>query len=273
VTRVAAQEPQDHYDPDDTKTWPDVVTEDRAITVRSQQFIVHFYRRQGDKPAIPAIYACGDGGWRGLAPRTAQQLAHMGFAVAGIDSKIYLRQFSSVQNPLRIKQLAHDYADVAAALRDYAKVDPGTPVYVYGWSLGAGFAIAVGSDEDTRANWAGVISIGLPKQNQLVSGLGANHANLNIEGNSVYGFRSQDVMDRIAPVPLVMIQSTSDTASPQKVGNALYATARDPKKYVLIKASNHRFSGARDEFYTALGDAVTWMRESSETRITRKNTN
>jgi len=273
VTRVAAQEPQDHYDPDDTKTWPDVVTEDRAITVRGQQFIVHFYRRQGDKPAIPAIYACGDGGWRGLAPRTAQQLAHMGFAVAGIDSKIYLRQFSSVQNPLRIKQLAHDYADVAAALRDYAKVDPGTPVYVYGWSLGAGFAIAVGSDEDTRANWAGVISIGLPKQNQLVSGLGANHANLNIEGNSVYGFRSQDVMDRIAPVPLVMIQSTSDTASPQKVGNALYATARDPKKYVLIKASNHRFSGARDEFYTALGDAVTWMRESSETRITRKNTN
>jgi hypothetical protein len=49
-----------------------------------------------------------------------------------------------------------------------------------------------------------------------------------------------------------MIQSTSDTASPQKVGNALFATARDPKKYVLIKASNHRFSGAREEFYAAL---------------------
>jgi len=28
---------------------------------------------------------------------------------------------------------------------------------------------------------------------------------------------------------------------------------------VLIKASNHRFSGARDEFYEALGNAVTWM--------------
>ena len=50
------------------------------------------------------------------------------------------------------------------------------------------------------------------------------------------------------------------TASPQKVGTALFATARDPKRYVLIKASNHRFSGAREEFYAALGDAVTWMR-------------
>jgi len=262
VTRVAAQDP-DHYDPDDIKTWPDVVTEDRNVVVRGQEFLVHFYRRVGDKPATPAIYACGDGGWRGLAPRTAQELAHMGFAVAGIDSKVYLREFSSVKNPLNIKQLAHDYTDVAVALRGYAKVDPATPVYVYGWSLGAGFAIAVGSDEETRANWAGVISIGLPKQNQLVSGLGANHANLNSEGNALYGFRSEQVMGQIAPVPLVMIQSTSDTASPQKVGNALYATARDPKKYVLIKASNHRFSGAREEFYAALGNAVTWMKENN----------
>jgi len=260
VIRVAAQDPNDHYDPDDTKTWPDVVTEDRDVAVRGQQFRVHFYRPLADKPATPAIYACGDGGWRGLAPRTAEQLAHMGFAVAGIDSKIYLREFSSVQNPLSIKQLAHDYADIAVALRGYAKVDPGTPVYVYGWSLGAGFAIAVGSDEETRANWAGIISIGLPKQNQLVSGLGANHANLRSESNSLYGFRSEGVMGQIAPLPLVMIQSTTDTASPQKVGNALFATARDPKKYVLIKANNHRFTGAREEFYAALNDAVTWMR-------------
>src|SRR6185503_15966651 len=121
------------------------------------------YRPRKDGSAIPAIYACGDGGWRGLAPRTAGQLAHIGFAVAGIDSKIYLRQSSSVNTPLTIKQLARDYADIAVALRSYAKVDRDTTLYVYGWSLGAGFAIAVGSDEHTRANWAGIISIGLPK--------------------------------------------------------------------------------------------------------------
>jgi alpha-beta hydrolase superfamily lysophospholipase len=260
VTSVVAQEPPDHYDPDDVKTWADVVTEDRYVAVRGQQFRVHFYRPRGDKSAMPAIYACGDGGWRGLAPRTAQQLAHMGFAVAGIDSKVYLREFSSLKSPLHVNQLARDYADVARALRVYARVDSATPVYVYGWSLGAGFAIAVGSDAQTRGNWAGIISIGLPKQNQLVSGVGANHANLNNEANALYGFRSEDVLAEIAPVPLVMIQSTSDTASPQKVGNVLFAAARDPKRYVLIKASNHRFSGAREEFYAALGDAVTWMR-------------
>lgn len=260
VTRVAAQDPADHYDPDDAKTWADVVTEDRDVSVRGQQLRVHFYRPRSGKSALPAIYACGDGGWRGLAPRTAEQLAHMGFAVAGIDAKVYLREFSSLKSPLTINQLARDYAEVARGLRTYAKVDAATPVYVYGWSLGAGFAIAVGSDAQTRANWAGIISIGLPKQNQLVSGVGANHANLNNEANVLYGFRSEDVLAGIAPVPLVMIQSTSDTASPQKVGRALFAAAGDPKRYVLIKASNHRFSGARDEFYAALGDAVTWIR-------------
>src|SRR5678815_609570 len=121
VTRVAAQEagPTDHYDPDDTKTWSDVVTEDRDVAVRGQQFRVHFYKPLGNKGAIPAIYACGDGGWRGLAPRTAQQLAHMGFAVAGIDSTVYLREFSSLKNPLNVNQLARDYVGVARALRVY----------------------------------------------------------------------------------------------------------------------------------------------------------
>lgn len=270
VIRVAAQEQTDHYDPDDTKTWSDVVTEDRDVAVRGQQLRVHFYRPQGTKSAIPAIYACGDGGWRGLAPRTAQQLAHIGFAVAGIDSKVYLREFSSLTTPLTTGQLARDYADVAVVLRSYAKVDSTAPVYVYGWSLGAGFAIAVGADPETRSNWAGIISIGLPKQNQLVSGVGANHTNLKNEAHALLGFRSAEVLPRIAPVPLVMIQSTSDTASPQKVGNALFASAGSPKKYVLINASNHRFSGAREEFYAALGDAVTWMKEQLEPQITRK---
>jgi fermentation-respiration switch protein FrsA (DUF1100 family) len=259
----AQQPPADHYDPDDLKTWSDVEREDRDVTVRTQQFRVHFYRPNKAGPAIPAIYACGDGGWRGLAPRTAEQLAHMGFAVAGVDSKVYLREFSSLQNPVSVKQLAQDYVDVARELRVFAAVDAVTPVYVYGWSLGAGFAIAVGSDAQTRANWAGVVSIGLPKQNQLVSGVGGNHANLNVDANALYGFRSQDVLAQIAPVPLVMIQSTSDTASPQKVGDMLFAIARDPKKYVLIRASNHRFSGARQEFYAALGDAVGWMRTAA----------
>ncbi len=260
--RCLAQEPvpPDHYDPDDSKTWADVVTEDREVTIRGQQLKVHFYRPRGDRPAVLAIYACGDGGWRGLAPRTAQQLAHMGFTVAGIDSKVYLREFSSIDKPLTIKQLARDYADVAVALRSYAKVDAPAPVYVYGWSLGAGFAIAVGSDADTKTNWAGIISIGLPKQNQLVSGVSGNHANLNNEGSALYGFRSENILGLITPVPLVMIQSTIDTASPQKVGSLLFGAANNPKKYVLIKASNHRFSGARDEFYAALSNAVAWMR-------------
>lgn len=255
--------PADHYDPDDVKTYNDVVSEDRAVQIRGRQFTLHLYRPRAGGAVVPTIYACGDGGWRGLAPRTAQELAHLGFAVAGIDAKVYLREFSSLKDPLTIRKLASDYTDIAAVLRTYATVARGTPVFVYGWSLGAGFAIAVGSDSATRGNWAGIISIGLPKQNQLISGVGGNYANLSIETNSLVGFRSADVMAAISPLPLVMIQSTSDTASPPKVGKALFATAREPKQYVLIKASNHRFTGAREEFYSALANAVSWMRNAA----------
>jgi dienelactone hydrolase len=254
--------PADHYDPDDLKTYEDVVNEDRSVSIRGHELVIHLYRPRTRGAAVPAIYACGDGGWRGLAPRTAQQLAHFGFAVAGLDSKVYLRELSSPQDPLTTARLATDYTEIARALRPYANVDATTPVYVYGWSLGAGFAVAVGSDVPTRPNWAGIIAIGLPAQNQLVSGLGANHVNLTISTNARYGFRTEAVMPGLSPVPLVMIQSTSDTASPPKVGKVLFTAARDPKQYVLIKAENHRFSGARSEFYSALANAMTWIQQA-----------
>jgi len=254
--------PADHFDPDDQKTFDDVVSENRTVTMRGRQFVLHLYRLKASGTAKPAIYACGDGGWRGLAPRTAQQLAHIGLAVIGIDSKVYLRELSSTQEPLTIQQLAQDYATMAQVAREYAQAEKTEPVYVYGWSVGAGFAVAVGSDANTRSNWAGIIAIGLPSQNQLVSGVGGNYVDLRVTANAGYGFRSERVMGNISPLPLMLIQSTTDTASPQKVGRLLFATAHEPKQYVLIKANNHRFSGAREEFYAALGGAITWIRQA-----------
>ena len=101
----------------------------------------------------------------------------------------------------------------------------------------------------------------MPAQNQLVSGLGANHANPPEPGHSRYGFRTADVMSNLSPLPVVLIESAGDTASPQRFGKALFAAARDPKQYLLIKAENHRFSGARDQFYSALANAMTWIRQ------------
>src|SRR6185312_15383397 len=57
--------PADHYDPDDTKTYTDVVAENRDVVVRNRKFTVHVYRPRAEGAVIPAIYACGDGGWRG----------------------------------------------------------------------------------------------------------------------------------------------------------------------------------------------------------------
>ena len=90
AVRVEAQEPvpQDHYDPDDAKTWADVVTEDRAVAVRGQQFNVHFYRPQKDGSPRLAIYACGDGGWVGIIDLTAQHFTPA-FAAACVDGLLW----------------------------------------------------------------------------------------------------------------------------------------------------------------------------------------
>src|SRR4051812_9188852 len=61
--------PADHYDPDDLKTYEDVANEDRYVQIRGHVLLLHLYRPRAAGAAVPAIYACGDGGWRGLAPR------------------------------------------------------------------------------------------------------------------------------------------------------------------------------------------------------------
>src|SRR6266480_3006590 len=46
--------PADHFDPDDQKTYDDVVFEDRAVTVRGRQFTLHLFRPRANGAATPA---------------------------------------------------------------------------------------------------------------------------------------------------------------------------------------------------------------------------
>jgi len=53
--------PQDHYDPDDVKTYADVRSEDKVVTVRGRPFLVHFYRpvKEGEDEELASEPADG----------------------------------------------------------------------------------------------------------------------------------------------------------------------------------------------------------------------
>jgi fermentation-respiration switch protein FrsA (DUF1100 family) len=67
-------------------------------------------------------------------------------------------------------------------------------------------------------------------------------------------------MARIAPLPLLMIQSSHDEYTPLDEAKRLFAAAREPKRFELIEAQNHKFSGNQEEFDRALREGLQWMK-------------
>src|SRR5436190_946391 len=79
-------------------------------------------------------------------------------------------------------------------------------------------------------------------------------------------FAAKDVIATVSPVPLCMIQSTKDEYVPKAEWERLLATARDPKKQILVDASNHRFTDKRPELSAAYTAGLAWIAQAGPRR-------
>jgi hypothetical protein len=67
------------------------------------------------------------------------------------------------------------------------------------------------------------------------------------------------VIASIAPKPLWMLQSTKDEYVRASDYQRFDATARDPKRLVLIEASNHRFTDRIPDLQRELSAGLAWI--------------
>jgi hypothetical protein len=67
-----------------------------------------------------------------------------------------------------------------------------------------------------------------------------------------------------------MIQSKKDEYVSEADYRRFLACARNPKKLVLIDASNHRFTDRRSELRTAYREALAWIPAPAADAGTRK---
>ncbi len=59
--------------------------------------------------------------------------------------------------------------------------------------------------------------------------------------------------------PLLMIQSRQDEYVTVEAAQRLFAAAREPKRFVVIEARNHRFEENYEEFLRALRAGLQWI--------------
>jgi alpha-beta hydrolase superfamily lysophospholipase len=240
------------------------------VAVRGKTLTLTVYRP--GPPAAPPrgtiLMGSGDVGWVGLAVTMAEELSAQGYVVAGINVRQYLSSFTSGKSHLQPADVPGDYRVFRDTLQQKGALV--RPVVLSGVSEGAALAVLAASDGQNHDWIDGVITMGIPPTAELAwrwTDVGAWITKHDADEPS---FAPSEVIAKVAPLPLYMIQSSKDEYVPKAEYERLEAAARDPKKLVLIDASNHRFTDRRPELRSAYMAGLAWISQRAPSRSTRQ---
>jgi len=222
-----------------------------SVPVRGVLQSVYYYPGGTGSVQRPCVlFAPGDGGWRGFAITVATQVAAWGYDLYGLDTKGYLESFTD-KTTLKEPDVMMDLRTLAEAVRGNRQVT------LIGWSEGAGL-MALAAAAPHKGAYTGLITMGLGEKNVLGWRFSDNLTLLTRKQPNEPTFSALSYMTKIAPLPLVMLQSTKDEYVGGDEVNRLFSAAAEPKRFVLVEAQNHRFEGAHPEFFRQLRQALEW---------------
>jgi pimeloyl-ACP methyl ester carboxylesterase len=216
-----------------------------------QQSVYYFSGGAGALEHPCVVFLPGDGGWRGWAITVATQVAGWGYDLYGVDTKAYLESFTG-KTTLKETDVMADIRTVAEAVRGRRRVA------LIGWSEGAGL-VALAAATPSKGAYTGLITISLGDTNVLGWKFADNLTYLTGKQPDEPTFSALSYIPRIAPLPLVMLQSTKDEYIGRDEANRLFNAAAEPKRFVPVEAQNHRFDGAQPEFFRQLRQSLEWV--------------
>jgi len=212
-------------------------------------------------PARPPIgtivMGSGDAGWTGLSTAMSEFLSDRGYLVIGINIRQYLAVFRTGGTHLAVTDPPADYRALAEWLTGQHLLT--APVLMSGVSEGAAIAVLAAADAKNHAWIGGLITMGVPAKAELAWKWTDFTTWITKKDANEPSFSPFDFIAGVAPVPVVMIQSRTDEYVPRADYERCHANAGDPKKLVLIDASNHRFTDRRDELRQEYLAALSWI--------------
>jgi type IV secretory pathway VirJ component len=232
-------------------------SEQVPITIRGKALTLPIYQ----PPAAAArkgtvLMGSGDVGWVGLAVDLAGFLSGHGYVVVGINSRQYLSAFTAGASHVTTDQVTGDYATIVQHLRGSHAVPD--PIIVAGVSEGAALAVLAGAA--ANHTWVrGVMTMGLPPSAELAWRWTDILSWVTKRGPAEPSFEPKQFIAGVSPVPLWMIQSTTDEYVTEADFRMLELAARAPKRLVLVDARNHRFTDRLPVLRQGVLEGLVWM--------------
>ena len=237
----------------------DIQAGKNEVLIRGNQQLIYFYPSSGpaSKQQLKVIFVPGDGGWRGLAIKIAEEISSFGYDVYGLDTKHYLESFTGTTT-LNESDIMGDFKRIA----DWIGTNPTVKITLVGWSEGAGLCLLAAAPTENKKAFDGLITIGLNESTEMGWRWTDDFTYLSKRTPREPTFPSANYMSRVSPLPLVMIQSTSDEYVSVDAAKKMFALAEPPKQFVLIDSNNHRFDNNQKLFFDKLNGALKWIHRS-----------
>jgi dienelactone hydrolase len=224
------------------------------VNIRGRQQLIYYYPAAGQRLNRKVLFAPGDGGWRGWAITVAQAMSSWGYDVYGLDTKTYLEGLTA-KSASREPEVMADFRDIAKWMTNNAD----ERVALVGWSEGAGLAVLAAADPNNKNIFSGLVAFGLVDENVLGWSWRDNISYVTKIKPYEPSFHCSQYISLIAPLRLHLIQSSQDEYASLDEARKLAAAAKEPKRFTVIKANDHKFSGNAGEFFRTLREGVQWI--------------
>jgi dienelactone hydrolase len=231
-----------------------------TITLRGREQEVYFYPAPGSSGSKgKVLYLPGDLGLTGMGGAVARTIASWGYDVYALDTRSYLSSFTGSVS-LKEAEVMDDVLRVGNWIAGGAN----EKVPLVGWSEGAGLCLLAAVPPDGKSRFSGVIVFGLTEFPTLAWHWTNLFADMMGRAPNEPTFSSAAYLPKVAPLPLLLIQSSNDQFVPVSTAQRLFTLAADPKRFQLIDAKNHRFEGNQDRLYQTIREGLEWIRNPSQ---------
>ena len=229
------------------------------VVVRGQKQEVYLYPANAQHLGRKILFVPGDGGWRGYAVTLAEQMQSWGYDVYGLNTKTYLESFTSGKTHLKETDVAGDFRRIAGWMTGGS----GERITLVGWSEGADLCLLAATVNESKSTYTGLATFGLSETGILGWRWSDFTSYITKKDPNEPTFLTTPYLPKVAPLPLLILQSSHDEYVPVDEAKRLFATAREPKRFVLIEAQNHRFDGNHVEFFRSLRDGLEWFNKTA----------
>ncbi|MBZ5498091.1 MAG: hypothetical protein LAP85_16955 [Acidobacteriia bacterium] len=230
-----------------------------TVNLRGKPQSVQIYEPAPGAPkrTVQVLVTSGDLGWLGISGDVPGHLQEQGYRVIGFNARTYVSSFTGGGGAhLEENWIPADYEAVVDAASK-GSMFPKEFVSI-GVSEGAGLAVLAMGQPGASALCRGIIALGLPLKTALgwrwtdfTAWISKREPNERLAETKEYLVRLK--------VPIVMVHSTRDEYDLIDNVRAIFADAPEPKRFIAVDASNHRFSNKIPEVMSILDTSISWM--------------